>query len=699
MSIMSAPTLSAQTPPSHLVGDGVAVFYPQGFVAGHTLPSLALKTEPSKIGEIPSSWTLKPVFRQTNGKQIAEFYAGRNVSLYGTGEVTGPLLRNGRETVLWNTDNFNYKTDSLRLYQSHPWVMGVRPDGTAFGIMADHTYKQRIVCRDTIRFESDGPAFRMFVIEKSTPSELIKALGQLTGNMPLPPLWALGYQQCRWSYASDARVREIANEFRSRQIPCDVIWMDIDYMDGFRVFTFDSVRFPDPKRLNNFLHKKDFKSVWMIDPGVKADTAYHIYKSGTQGKHWVTDSLGNPYEGNVWPGSCRFPDFTRPETQEWWAALYHDYMATGIDGVWNDMNEPAVFDTPGLTMPAGNHHRGGDSLPEGLHARYHNLYGLLMVRSSRQGILAVNPDKRPFILSRSNFLGGQRYAATWTGDNASTWEHLKLSVPMSLTLGLSGQPFNGPDIGGFSENPSPELFGHWMALGAFYPFSRGHAMQGTVDKEPWAFGPEIEQVARVAITRRYLLMPYLYTCFHEASQTNMPVMRPVFFADAKDLSLRAEEQAFLLGNDLLVVPQWAKDPALPKGFNRFVSLLGEQADDKYQPRLFQRNGSIIVIGKPIQSTTHYDIDSLQLFISLNDQGTALGQLYVDEGDGFGYEKDDFALIQFEARLVRSRLKLAITQLKGDRTLTSLKVKIIENAEYPSPKGGRWQKVKVKKASY
>lgn len=654
----------AQTHQNGMIGPGMAIFYPIGFVAEQTLPSLALKNEPMTAEVVPADWKLAPLFRSFGGKNIAEFYAGPNVSLYGTGEVTGPLLRNGREVILWNTDNFNYKIDSLRLYQSHPWVMGVRADGTAFGILADHSYKQRIVTRDTIRFESEGPLFRVIVIERNSPQELMVALGQLTGNMPLPPLWALGYQQCRWSYETAERVKEIADGFRSRNIPCDVIWMDIDYMDGFRVFTFDKEKFPDPKGLNDYLHKKDFKAVWMIDPGIKIDTAYSVYKSGTKGNHWVLDANQKPYQGDVWPGPCRFPDFTRPETQKWWAGLYTDFMATGIDGVWNDMNEPAVFKGPDLTMPIDNHHRGGGVLPAGPHSRYHNLYGMLMVRSSREGLLAIAPKKRPFILSRSNFLGGHRYAATWTGDNASTWAHLKLSIPMSLTLSLSGQPFNGPDIGGFSENPSPELFAHWIAVGAFYPFSRGHACQGTIDKEPWSFGPEVEQVSRIALGRRYRLLPYFYNLFHEASQTNMPIMRPVFFADPKDASLRSEEQAFLLGADLLVVPQWAKNVARPSGFDSYLSLLGEKPDDKYQPQLYQRNGSIIPTGKLILSTAQFNTDTLELFISPDATGLASGHFYIDYGDGFEQEKGKFAILKFNALVSKNKLAIDIAQTDG-----------------------------------
>lgn len=695
-------SLTAQTYTNSLIGNDVAIFYPPKFDAGLTLPSLALQAEPASVGNVPDTWRMTPVFRTFNGKQIAEFYAGPNVSLYGTGEVTGPLLRNGREVVLWNTDNFNYKYDSLRLYQSHPWVMGVRADGSCFGILADHTYKQRIVLRDTIRFESEGPAFRVIVVERPSPQALMAALGELTGNMALPPLWALGYQQCRWSYETADRVKEIADGFRSRQIPCDVIWMDIDYMDGFRVFTFDKKKFPDPKGLNDYLHNKNFKSVWMIDPGVKIDSSYSVYKNGTKGNHWVMDAKGKPFGGDVWPGPCRFPDFTRPETQKWWAGLYNDYMATGIDGVWNDMNEPAVFKGPDLTMPVDNQHRGGDILPAGPHSRYHNVYGMLMVRSSREGLMAINPKKRPFILSRSNFLGGQRYAATWTGDNASTWAHLKLSVPMSLSLSLSGQPFNGPDIGGFSENPSPELFAHWIALGAFYPFSRGHACQGTIDKEPWAFGPEVENVSRIALNRRYRLLPYLYTLFSEASKTNMPIMRPVFFADPTDAGLRAEEQAFLLGSDLLVVPQWAKNTALPKGFDRYLSLMGEKPDDKYQPRLYQRNGSIVPVGKAIQSTVDYKLDTLELFVSPNSSGTATGTIYTDYGEGYDYQKGKFAILTFDVKITKNTAKVDIAQKSGEFPTQMINYKIILN-QYSKPitigivpKGSHTLKFKIPK---
>jgi alpha-glucosidase len=478
---------------------------------------------------------------------------------------------------------------------------------------------------------------------------VLTGLAELTGTMPLPPRWTLGYHQCRFSYNPDSRVREIAGEFRNRQIPCDVIWMDIDYMDGFRVFTFDPKQFPDPKKLNDDLHAQGFHSIWMIDPGVKAEPGYSIYDSGRKNDVFVKTAAGEEYHGKVWPGACAFPDYTRPDVRTWWAGLYKPYMATGIDGVWNDMNEPSVLDGPDGTMPEDNRHEGGGDLTAGSHLQYHNVYGMLMVKASREGILAANPNKRPFVLTRSNFIGGQRYAATWTGDNVSSDAHMRMSVPMSLTLGLSGQPMNGPDLGGFMKDASGELFARWIGVGTLFPFCRGHASAGTNNKEPWAFGPDVERTSRVALERRYRLLPYLYTLFEQSSHDGQPVMRPVFFADPKDASLRAEEQAFLVGSDLLVVPRWAKDAKLPKGDWPEISLVPGDNNDPNQASLRMRPGTIIPLGKVVQNTTEKLLEPLTLLVCPDAAGNGTGSLYEDAGDGYGYQSGDFRRTTFRAK--------------------------------------------------
>jgi alpha-glucosidase len=659
---LSGIVVSAQT--SFLYKKDIAVFYPAQFEADRVLPSLAIIKDLQSMAPLPNNWKIKPEFVKEIGKNVVRIAFDSNADLYGTGEVTGDLKRNGSIVKMWNTDNYTFtKFEGQCLYQSHPWILGVRKDGTSFGIIADNTWKQDFELKNPITITTTGPFPRIIVIEKDTPQEVIMELAELTGKMELPPLWALGYQQCRYSYFPDTRVKEIADEFRKRNIPCDVIWMDIDYMDEFRVFTFDKKLFPDPKSLNGYLHDKGFKSVYMIDPGIKKDENYFVYKQGSLIDAWVKDKNGNEYNGNVWPGMCAFPDFTRPDVRIWWSSLYKEFMSQGIDGVWNDMNEPAVFNTDSTTMPYNNIHLGGEGLPKDIHARYHNVYGMLMVKASRDGILNANPDKRPFVLSRANFLGGQRYGATWTGDNASNWDYLRVSIPMSINLGLSGQPFSGPDIGGFAQNSEPELLANWMAVGAYYPFSRNHSVKGSIDQEPWAMGKKVEDVSRTAINRRYRLLPYLYTQFYKASLTGLPIMQPIFMSDIKDTTLRKEQECFMLGSDLLIIPRWSNKPALPKGDWDILKL--EDNDDGYQPYVALRSGAVVPIGKVIQNTGEYSTDSLTLLINPQKDGSATGQLYDDAGDGFAYKKGDYANYHFTgSKFKKKGLKVKIEKSDG-----------------------------------
>ncbi|WP_158826076.1 TIM-barrel domain-containing protein [Mucilaginibacter lacusdianchii] len=657
---------------SGLVGNAIAEFIPVGFDISKT-PSLILQKEPQIKSSVPADWGIVPEFSVNDGKASAVVRLKGDVSLYGGGEVTGPLLRNGQTIKLWNTDNGAYGTDNgKRLYQTHPWVLGVRKDGTAFGVLFDSSWKAELTTNsDKIEYNAEGGAlFRVFVINRKSPQEVLKGLAELTGTMAMPPRWALGYHQCRFSYGTEEKVRSIANTFREKNIPCDAIWMDIDYMEGYRVFTFNNKNFPNPKKLNDDLHQKGFKSVYMIDPGVKVDKNYWVYQSGTANDVWVKQPDGKEYHGKVWPGDCAFPDFTMPRTRKWWSGLYKDFVSTGIDGIWNDMNEPAVNDNELAadlrlgTMPYNTPHRGGGNLPAGNHLLYHNAYGRFMVEASRNGILAVNPEKRPFILTRANLLGGQRYAATWTGDNLADPRFMKVSVPMSITLGLSGQPFSGPDIGGFLENTSGELWAQWIGFGTLLPFARGHACAGTNDKEPWAFGPEIENTSRIALERRYRLLPYLYTLFYKAHTTGLPIMSPVFFADLKDARLRSEEQAFMLGSNLLVVPAFAKNPALPTGIWENLHLINGEETDAYQAKLLIKGGSIIPAGKVIQNTEEKSLDKLTLYVCLDSKGQANGELYWDAGDGRGFNKGNNATLKFHAATQNGATKISLASQSG-----------------------------------
>jgi Alpha-glucosidases, family 31 of glycosyl hydrolases len=660
---------------SSLVGKKIVEFIPTGFDQSKT-PSLILQKEPVSIGSAPKSWSLIPEFTVKENKASATLKIAGDISLYGGGEVTGPLLRNGQHIKLWNTDTGAYSVEEgKRLYQSHPWVMGVRKDGSAFGIIFDTSWKSELYTNSTeIVLNTEGALFRVFIIDRESPQAVLKGLSELTGTIKMPPRWALGYHQCRFSYDSETRVRQIADTFRIKKIPCDVVWMDIDYMEGYRVFTFNKDRFSNPKALNDYLHQKGFKSVYMIDPGVKVDPNYGVYQSGSAKNIWVRKANGDEYHGKVWPGDCTFPDFTQPEARKWWSGLYKDFLAKGIDGVWNDMNEPAINDSelPESqrlgTMPYDTPHKGGGTLPAGPHLLYHNAFGRLMVQASSEGIMAANPDKRPFLLTRANLLGGQRYAATWTGDNYAGWDHLKLSIPMSITLGLSGQPFNGPDIGGFLGNTEPDLWGNWLGFGVFFPFVRGHACAGTNNKEPWAYGEAMENTSRIALERRYRLLPYIYTLFHESSQSGLPVMNPVFFADPKDLKLRNEQEAFLLGENLLVIPAFSKNPALPSGIWEELSLVNGDLSDKYQAKLKIKGGSIIPAGKIIQSTTENSFAPLTLLVCLDNQGKAEGQLYTDAGDGWEFKQGGYSLMHFTAKRNGNVVNIRLADKKGARNV-------------------------------
>eukprot|EP01125_Pyxidicula_operculata_P002123 TRINITY_DN12065_c0_g1_i1.p1 TRINITY_DN12065_c0_g1~~TRINITY_DN12065_c0_g1_i1.p1 ORF type:complete len:831 (+),score=75.39 TRINITY_DN12065_c0_g1_i1:184-2676(+) len=647
--------------------------------------------ENSETVQLPHSW-FRPEFKYNEVDFCVRIPVEEGTCFYGAGERPGPLLLNGQRIITWNTDNPQYDVFSERIYQSHPYILAVPPRGeSSYGVVFDTSYRLFISLHEgCIEVKSDKsvkgkcPPFRVVSIFKKSPKDVVRRLGDLTGLMSLPPKWSIGYHQCRYSYYPDDTARELARNFRSRNIPCDVIWFDIHYMDGFRIFTFDPQSFPNPKRLNSELHNQGFHTVWMIDPGVKKEDGYFVHDQMKERDLAVKqeDKVSN-FVGDVWPGPCLFPDFTMKETQEWWASLYPKFVNdNGIDGVWNDMNEPAVFTTAvhseynfdAKTMPSTNYHRGYGG---GHHDKFHNLYGMLMIKSSREGMMKAKPEKRPFILSRANYLGGQRYGATWTGDNTSDWDHLHMSISMVLNLGLSAQPFAGPDIGGFEGNADRHLFARWMGFGALLPFARGHSDVGSVDHEPWSFGPETESTCRIAINRRYMLMSYLYTLFYRASTTGEPIAMPLFFADPTDIRLRAEDRVFILGDDLMVIVN-TDDPTpspssctisvencdneedyhsipLPTNESWYILSIDDHLMNSDLPLLKIRSGSIIPTIPVMQfvdqskTTSH----TITLHIALNETGFAQGIFYNDEGDGYKYKSGYYSLTKYSVQLKES----------------------------------------------
>ncbi len=662
-----------------MLDDGVARFVPPGIDPSALPRSFALVEPLAASAPISSSWRVTPTFARGPDGFTATIAIEQDTSLYATGEVAGPLLRNGFITEVWAKQPFRIEEDgtpvpsyddhSKSLYQAHPWVLAVRPDGSAFGVLADTTYRLEIDLRTGIRLRC-AHAFPVIVIDGRSPQEVAQRLAMLTGRIDLPPRWSLGYHQCRFSYHPDARVRELAGEFRAREIPCDVIWIDIHYMDQYKIFTFDPDGFPDPKETNDYLHTLGFKSVWILDPAVKAEPGYSVYDEGVAGRHFLCDPEGHEHHEWTWTGDAAFPDFTRPETRAWWKRLTAEFLERGMDGVWVDLNEPSPILPMGAELPEDLRHRGGGEIEPGSHAQYHNIYGMLMAKATNEAMREARPSRRTFVLSRSSYLGGQRDAATWTGDNVASWRHLGWSVPMVLNLGLSAQPFSGPDIGGFTGTPSPELFAHWIGVGAFLPFCRAHNSL-TGDQEPWSFGTEVEEISKVALARRYRLLHYLYTLFREAAVTGLPVARPLFYADPADLSLRAEQHAFLLGSDVMVQPQLLEGKTRcfpePKGRWRSFSLADEDpAHERAHPTLRLRPGAILPLGAGGQTVEEAISGPLTLVISLDQTGRAAGRLYEDAGDGFDYLQGDFLDTAYEARLAGGVLQVDIAGHEGTR---------------------------------
>jgi alpha-glucosidase len=627
--------------------------------------------QPLSSGEmLAESPAVEVIFQQAHGRHAARIDIAEGTSLYGTGEVAGPLLRNGQRTVAWNTDAYGYGRGSLSLYQSHPWVLAVRADGSSFGVLAETTWRCLIDLSGGILLAAEGPAFPIVIIEGDRPQDVLRALARLTGTIELPPRWALGYHQCRYSYTPEARVREIAAGFRQRRIPCDVIWLDIDYMDGYRSFTWNAESFPDPKGLIDDLHEQGFRSIAILDPGIKWEPGHRVFESGGAVDAWVRAADGGLFTGVVWPGICVFPDFTRGAVRRWWSELVVEFLDVGLDGLWNDMNEPAVFQVESKTMPEDNLHRADPELGgPGSHARYHNVYGMLMARASYEGMQRARPGRRPFVLTRAGFLGEQRWAATWTGDNTTSWDHLDMSISMVLNLGLSGQPFSGPDIGGFRFGGDGTLFGRWMGIGALLPFARGHTEKGGIDKEPWSFGPATETVCRLALERRSRLMPYLYTVFQEASTQGLPVCRPAFFADPVNPELRAEDDSFLLGADVAVIARTHPTEPInvPTTFEswRPFALVGVDRAHPELPQFRLRPGAILPVG-PIRQYVDEDVEGLlELIVHLNDSGRATGWLYDDDGTSLEHLSGAFHRTRFDAELQRGELVVSMDSVEGD----------------------------------
>ena len=572
------------------------------FELNETEHQLTIRTAACQL--VITSDPVRFFFQELNGEIIHEdetfgiSWIGEQVTAYkklqpeerfiGLGEKTGPLDRKGSAYQNWNTDAYCYTSGTDPLYSSTPFYIGIHSQKT-YGIFLDNTHKSFFNFGASnnrfTSFSADAGELNYYFMYGSYIGEIIQHYTHLTGRMEMPPLWSIGYQQCRYSYYPDKEVLTLAQTFREKDIPADAIVFDIHYMDKYKIFTWDKKNFPDPKGMIDALTSQGFHSVIMCDPGIKVEPGYEAYDDGVKKDVFIKYPDGENYQGQVWPGWCHFPDFTNPATREWWASKFKDYVALGIEGFWNDMNEIATW---------------GNAIPENLEfdfegnkattRRGRNVFGFQMARSTYEGTKKLLNGKRPFNLTRSGFSGVQRYSAVWTGDNVAYDEHMLLGVRMVSSMGLTGIAFAGYDAGGFVGDASTSLFARWMSIASFAPFFRAHAMINTRDSEPWSYGEEVEQICRNYIKFRYQLLPYIYSLFYDASQSGMPVQRSLainYTHDPKVYSGSYQNQ-YLFGPAILVAPV-ESTKELTK-----VYLPGGDWFDLYTGKVLEGNQEIIV---------------------------------------------------------------------------------------------------------
>ncbi|HHD2591722.1 TPA: glycoside hydrolase family 31 protein [Clostridium perfringens] len=501
------------------------------------------------------------------------------LAYYGLGEKGGDLNKKGCYTENFNTDDPETDDDSITYYKTIPFYVALKEEAT-YGIFFDNSFRSYFdmgkEMGDRIFFGAIGGQIQYYFIPGENIKEVVKNYTALTGRMEMPPLWSLGYQQCRFSYFSQEEVRELVKTFEEKDIPLDVVYLDIDYMDGFRVMTFKTPNFDDAAGLIGDLKEKGIRTITIIDPGVKVDEEYDVFKRGKEGNHFTKKLDGEMFIGAVWPGNSAFPDFSNKDCREWWKSELKKFISEhGMDGIWNDMNEPCVFNNDHKTMLETCLHNSDNGVIE--HKEFHNRYGFEMSRCSKEAQEELHPNERGFSMTRATYAGGQRYSSVWTGDNMSLWSQMRMSISMNANLGISGFSFVGNDVSGFGLDSSEELFIRWMEMGPFIPIFRNHSNMYTRRQEPWAFGPRAEKIAKKSIELRYELLPYIYDLYYISHKEGLPIFRPMIMEYEKDMNLLNMREQFMLGENMIVAPvlyegERSKTLYLPKGswFNYFT---------------------------------------------------------------------------------------------------------------------------------
>jgi len=600
-------------------------------------------------------------------------------SYFGLGDKPGSLNLKGKRYENWVTDSYAYGKDSDPIYKAIPFYTGLH-HAKAYGIFFDNTFRAFFDFaqerKKVTSFWAQGGEMNYYFVYGPEMNDVVANYTDLTGKPhQMPALWTLGYHQCKWSYYPESKVTAVAAKFRELQIPCDAIYLDIDYMEGFRCFTWNKEYFPDPKRMVKELMDDGFKTIVIIDPGIKVDKDYSVFQEGLDNDYFCKRADGPYMKGKVWPGECYFPDFTNPKVRDWWSGLFKELIEDiGVKGVWNDMNEPAVMEVPNKTFPNDVRH-DYDGNPCS-HRKAHNIYGMQMARATYQGLKKFGYPKRPFVITRSAYSGTQRYTSTWTGDNVATWEHLWIANVQAQRMAMSGFSFVGSDIGGFAEQPNGELYARWIQLGVFHPFCRTHSSGDHGEQEPWTFGDEITGIVKKYIELRYQLLPYLYTAFWHHINDGTPILKSLVLYDQADVQTHFRTDEFIYGDKILICPileAYSKGRRLylPKGiwFNYWDNMPSEggkevwiDADLETLP-IFIKEGAIIPKYPIQQYVGEKEFDEITLDVYYK-KGKETSTLFDDAHDGYDYTKGRYSLRTL--KLTGKKDELIIQQHKSGK---------------------------------
>lgn len=624
---------------------------------------------------------------------------------FGLGDKPGPLDRRNEAFTDWNTDAFGWQESTDPIYKSIPYFITFHK-GVSAGIFLDNTWRTSFdfnkEYRDAYSFGSENGPLDYYILYGPEPKKVVESWAWLVGKTPLPPLWTLGFQQSRYSYYPESEVRRIASTLRKDKIPTDVLWLDIDYQIKNRPFTVDPEKFPHFDQMIQDLKAEHFKTVVITDLHIAdlPNAEYKPYDEGKAGDHFVKNPDGSTYVGVVWPGKAVFPDFTHKPSREWWGTLYSDFVKKGVAGFWNDMNEPAIFLVPSKTMPDDVQHRieePGFKTRTAPHLEIHNIFGMQNSRGTYEGLLKLAPDTRPFVMTRASYAGGHRYSATWSGDNSSTWNHLRQTTPQLLNLGLSGFAMSGADVGGFAGSPQPELLTRWLELAAFQPIDRDHTAKGTNQQEPWEDGTaEDLNIRRRYIEERYRLMPYIYTTAEEMSRTGLPIVRPLFL-EFPELAGEGQivdptiDNEFLLGRNILVAHSpypdevdnffaslppvgwydyWTGasiETAMPHGRTESEEPSGVREERNLDTLpVFVRAGAIVPQQPLVQSTDEKPQGPLtvRVYPPTGSNKECMGSVYLDDGVSFAYKKGDYLRETFSCEVSGQGVVVKVAKPEG-----------------------------------